>query len=64
MLENAAAAVVVVALLATSAWLIDRLATYSRNMTCLTTNQRSCRIIAVDTAPRQPVAPAPAQRQR
>ena len=64
MRENAAAAVVVIVLLVTSAWLIDRLSIYSRSMTCLTTNQRSCRIISVDAATPQPVAPLPAQPQR
>ncbi len=42
MRQNLAAFVAVVILLAAGAWLVDRLAAYSRTMACIESGHRSC----------------------
>jgi hypothetical protein len=43
MLENLAAAVFVVALVLFGYWVIDRVSSYSRNVTCLSAKLKDCR---------------------
>lgn len=43
MLENLAAAVFVVALVLLGYWVIDRVSSYSRNVTCLSAKLKDCR---------------------
>ena len=42
MLQNAAAIVFIVVFVCFSAWLIDRLAAYNRNLSCLQSHHRNC----------------------
>ena len=42
MLQNATAFVFILALLATGAWLIDRLSAWNRNMSCIQSHHRNC----------------------
>ena len=43
MQQNLAAFLFVIVLVVFGTWLIDRLITYSRNMSCISSGQRSCR---------------------